>query len=70
MGLRNRRSWQYNPRDHSHVGGHSRPGEGLLFIITLDLCHLPPGISRWRAAKKVLSSQEGAPRKTLLGLLF
>lgn len=63
MGLENRRSWQWEPRDHSHLGGHSRPGGGLLLMINFNPCLLPCGISRWRAAKKVHSFLD--PSRTL-----
>ena len=34
MSLGDRHSWQWDPRDDSHLRRHSRPGEGLLLILS------------------------------------
>lgn len=61
VGPENTQSWQWTPGDHSHLGGHSRPGGGLLLMMTLGRCPLPPGIFRRRAAKKVHPPTEESP---------
>lgn len=60
-GPREHAVMQWTPGDRSHLGGHSRPGRGLLLMTTLGLCPPAPGIFRHRTAKKVHPPTEEPP---------